>query len=385
MPFEPQARPEKRSKKGTGAEWSALVSILILLGIAVFLDVATGPVVSAAAFYVFPVAIAGWRLGGRAAIAVAIAAVALNAVTERMGRDQPLPEVILLASEALHSIIYLGVAFLSSQLRRQQVALTEQRDALEQLNREKEEEMQAARQLQKVLSAPPPQHPAVDIATFAEAARILGGDALNISLAPSGKHLAIAVADVSGKGSPAALAAAVLLGLLEDCPARYNSPAATLDYLNEWLVSRLPTGTFVTLLYLLLDLETGELNWSNAGHEIPWLLLNAGSTESQVIDCPGLSETQFPLGLFDNVTYQECHTQLRPNDRLFCYTDGMIDFRLPTGERFGACRLHEAVAQTAHLTCAEQGTAIAHQTMAAGVSIEDDVTFAVIGFRFPFA
>ncbi|MBW8858029.1 MAG: serine/threonine-protein phosphatase [Bradyrhizobium sp.] len=173
----------------------------------------------------------------------------------------------------------------------------------------------------------------MDIATFSATARILGGDTLDI--AQRGTHLAVLVGDVSGKGSPAALAAAVLAGLLDDCPTRFDSPARTLEYLNARLLNRLPPEMFVTALYLILDAATGKLLWANAGHERPFLL-RAGEPGARTAEELGSDHgADLPLTLDAHSAYRDRETLLRPGDGLFCYTDGLTDLRLATGKRFG--------------------------------------------------
>jgi serine phosphatase RsbU (regulator of sigma subunit) len=353
--------------------------VVLLLGLATFLDYITGPELSAAAFYVFPIGLAGWWRGGMAAAFVAAASVGLNLITEWWPPEQPVLSSLPLTGYALQSVVFAGVAFLSTRLRRQQRELAQQRERLEHLNRQMATEMHAARDIQRLLLPPPLHHPSVEIATFAETARILGGDALDISF--SGNRLAVAVADVSGKGSPAALAAAVLLGLLEDCPSRYESPAATLCYLNERLATRLPREMFVTLLYLLLDLDTGALTWSCAGHELPLLLRRTEPAEAAVVDLSPDNRGDLPLSLFADAVYTERRASLIYGDRLFCFTDGLLDLRLETGDRLGLDRLRDLLAQTGQLTCADQAAALSQQATDPGVVIDDDVTFAVIEFR----
>jgi sigma-B regulation protein RsbU (phosphoserine phosphatase) len=283
--------------------------------------------------------LAGWRIGSRTAASAAIASVGLNAVTIYLELNPHGFTKDLLASQALHAIVYGTVAFLSARLRREQQLLKEQSERVERLHSQMAEEMQAARTLQELLSVPPPCHPSVEIGSF------------NVSLSP--EYLAVLVADVSGKGSPAALATAVLLGMLEDCPARFESPAQTLAFLNKRLGNCLPNEMFVTALYLLLNLRTGALTWASAGHESPLLhrMNSDGSRPPRVDELCEDGGSSMPLAIITDDTYEEHRLSLSPGDVLFCYTDGLTDLRLSTGDRLGTERLCTLFAQFAHLPC----------------------------------
>lgn len=335
------------------------IQSLLLLILATILDEVTGPNVAAAAFYIFPIALAGWRIGWKFSALMAAAAIALNAATIWLDTHHFTRE--LLASQALQAVVYAAVVVLSNNIRRgyyslrdQYWQLGEQKDRIESLRRQMADEMQSARTLQELLFVPPPPRTSVEIGTFMAAARILGGDIVDLTYSPSGRHLAVLVADVSGKGTPAALATAVLLGLLEDCPARFESPARALAFLNERLVNRLPDNMFVTMVYLILDLETGEMVWASAGHEPPLLLHDPadGSLMHEIRDLATPDEIGgMALGILEDATYTERRTMIDPDDVLLCYTDGLTDLRLPSGKRLGMEQLRTLLAKHAYLPC----------------------------------
>jgi phosphoserine phosphatase RsbU/P len=334
--------------------WDARLQLFLLLILATVLDYLTGPAISAAAFYIFPVGFAGWRFRPPVAAILTAISAALNALTTWIDRTHAESVAILLASQALHLVIYAAVAYLCSTVRNEQGHLREQRDKAEYLRNQMTAEMEAARTLQKLLSEPPVRHPSVEIGTFSDTARILGGDILDVSLAEN--RIAVLIGDVSGKGSPAALATAVLLGMLADCPVRFHSPGQTLEFLNRRLCNRLPDAMFVTALYLLLDTETGHLLWANAGHDPPFLSHPISEhrpsvTVEEIVPPDGLGG--LPLSIMDGTTYSEHCLPLRQGEVLLCYTDGLSNFRQPSGKDLGYDRIQTLFTQCADLPCQE--------------------------------
>jgi serine phosphatase RsbU (regulator of sigma subunit) len=358
--------------------------IALLLLLATLLDHVTGPAVSAAAFYIFPVGLAGWYFGGRIAGLIAALAAVLNAATIWLALAPHGFTPDLLASQGLHAVVYGVVAFLTTYLRQEKQLLKEERDQVEQLRGQMAEEMHAARTLQELLFQSPPSHPAVELGTFMATARILGGDALDVSL--SGDRLAALVADVSGKGSPAALATAVLLGMLEDCPERFTSPARTLEFLNRRLVSYLPDEMFVTALYVLLDLETGTLTWASSGHEPPLLLSATSSPVVETLESAG-GIGNMPLAILAGASYEDYAREFAPGDVLLCYTDGLTDLRLPSGERLGREKMRTLFAHAATRPCTELLPAMLAEATGADVEelqaggLEDDLSMVALRRR----
>jgi sigma-B regulation protein RsbU (phosphoserine phosphatase) len=196
-----------------------------------------------------------------------------------------------------------------------------------------------------------------------------------LTLTPD-ERLAIAVGDVSGKGSPAALAGAVLIGMLEESPHRFRSPSETLNDLNRRLVGCLPDEMFVTLFYGILDLRTGELVFTSAGHEWPFLLTPSGEREM-------LASSGLPLGLFPESEYADRRTRLRPDDLLFLYTDGLIDQRQADGERLGADRLFGLVGEACGGTCPELVEGVLQRAVEGTGEVGDDISMVAIRFLAP--
>lgn len=147
-------------------------------------------------------------------------------------------------------------------------------------------------------------------------AKEVGGDFYDFFLIDD-THLGLVMADVSGKGIPAALLMMVSKILIQNLAMMGNSPADVLRMLNNQLCSNNPEDMFVTVWYGCLDLETGVLKAANAGHEYPFLKKADGSFE-MIKDTHGLI-----IGGFEGATYKEYELKMDPGAKLFIYTDGV--------------------------------------------------------------
>jgi sigma-B regulation protein RsbU (phosphoserine phosphatase) len=346
--------------------------VLSLLAIAALADYATGPTLAASSFYTLAVVVGAWGQGWRAGIGIPLAAGTLSALADARHPLHPKIDFYFILNQALNLGVFFFLAWLSGLAGRQQRNLGEQRDSLARISEQLEDELFAARGLQALMMDAPPEHPALDTGSCFESANILGGDASFLHLDPSG-CLAFGVADVSGKGSPAALAAAVLVGLLEDAPGRYRSPSETLQYLNHRLAEKLPTTSFVTMFYALLDLRTGQLSYSSAGHD-PAILFHAdGRFES-------LTATGMVLGVSPDAIYREETRQLAPGDLVFCYTDGLTDMRNEEGNRLGFERARYLVATRAKQPCSEMVRSVLRAAREESATAPDDVMLVAVRY-----
>lgn len=146
----------------------------------------------------------------------------------------------------------------------------------------------------------------------------------------------IALADVSGKGMPAALLMSATRALLRSIAPLYTSPAQTLEHLNRSLTEDFPTGKFVTMVYGILDASTRQITVSSAAH-LPPLVINGHCAFLDI-------DTGLPLGLGAS-TYPESTITLGPGTRLLFYTDGITEAMNMTEEEFGPARLIEHFVQ----------------------------------------
>jgi phosphoserine phosphatase RsbU/P len=148
----------------------------------------------------------------------------------------------------------------------------------------------------------------------------------------------IALGDVCGKGMAAALLMSATRSLFRTAAEGSSSPSEVLTRLNKSLVKDLPTGRFVTLVYLILDAEHATVRLANAGHPHPLCMRGqAGVTTLR-------TDNGLPLGLMHS-DYSEVELTLRTGDRLLMYTDGLPEASNSMDEEFGISRLQQALAK----------------------------------------
>ena len=202
-----------------------------------------------------------------------------------------------------------------------------------------ETELQMATQIQEGMLPniyPPfPDRKEFDIYGTMNPAREVGGDFYDFFLIDD-DHLAMVVADVSGKGVPAALFMMAAKIILANYAMMGKSPSEVLEATNLTVCSNNPQEMFVTVWLGILEISTGILTAANAGHEYPALKKN-GRFEL-VKDRHG-----FVVGGIENVTYPQYTLQLEPGDTLFLYTDGVPEATNQTLESFGTARMIDAL------------------------------------------
>ena len=168
-------------------------------------------------------------------------------------------------------------------------------------------------------------------------AREVGGDFYDIYRLEDGR-LGIVIADVSGKGIPAALFMMVCRTLLKGIAIGMESPADALTEANALLHAENQASMFVTVFYGVFDPHTGALTYANAGHEPPVLRRADGSTEA--LPFTG----GVPLGIVDDMAFEERTSTLASGDFAFLYTDGVTEALNEAEEEFGNARVHDVIA-----------------------------------------
>jgi sigma-B regulation protein RsbU (phosphoserine phosphatase) len=179
----------------------------------------------------------------------------------------------------------------------------------------------------------------IDVYGYYQPAREVGGDYFDFVRLPSGA-VGIVVADVSGKGAPAALFMAMARLLVRAMAGRGYSPAEIGRRVNHLLYEDNEAGLFVTMLYGEYHPSTGRMRLISAGHNPPVVRRADGRTE-EIRPNPGV-----PLGIMPGVHYPVAEITLGPGDALIAYTDGVTDAQDAREEDFGMDRLAQAAAAT---------------------------------------
>ena len=165
-------------------------------------------------------------------------------------------------------------------------------------------------------------------------AKEVGGDLFDYYIRE--EKLFFCIGDVCGKGVPAAMVMAVTHSILRMLSEQEVAPARIVAELNREACRNNASGTFVTLFLGVLDLSTGRLRYCNAGHDRPVLVGDS------VEELPALANV--PVGVFDDVTYQEQEAMVAPGSLLFLYTDGVTESMDAGRRQFGRERLLAALA-----------------------------------------
>ena len=244
-----------------------------------------------------------------------------------------------------------------------------QKSLLEKQRIEQELEFAAIIQ-QSFLPSSPPKVRSYSIEARNVSAKIVGGDFFDF-LSLDSRRLGIAIGDVSGKGVPAALYMARLISDFHFLAQNESSPAAILKKMNEQLTLRSRRGMFVTMLYLLLDLESGAVTYVNAGH-LPFLIQHQGRIHL-------LSEGEgIPLGILPGAEYRDSQFTLAPGNRILLYTDGVTEAADTNQERFSLERVIRHMAEAAPTAQLAQSLFEEVQHFSAGAPQHDDITLLCV-------
>jgi hypothetical protein len=237
---------------------------------------------------------------------------------------------------------------------------------------ELKQEMRVAKEIQKGLFPRQcPQMVGYDIAARCRPARETGGDFYDFIEFDDGR-LGMVIADVAGKGVPAALLMADTRSAWRAEARNKHHPAETVRRVNRTLSRDFNSGNFVTLLYAVLDPNTRQLCLASAGHPLP-LLRN--DTEVKEVQVYGL-----PLGLQPDATYEEVQVTLSPGDTVLLYTDGVVESLNSSRDVFGFERIMTFVRREGHHAAADlvERTLAAAQAFADQNRQSDDITVMVL-------
>jgi phosphoserine phosphatase RsbU/P len=235
-----------------------------------------------------------------------------------------------------------------------------------------ERDLALARELQmRLLPQTLPKLAHLELAAKFSPARAIGGDLYDF-IPYSLSRLGIAIGDVSGKGAPAAIYAALVSGILRSHAPIEPGPAEMLSAVNLSLAERRIEAQFVSLIYAVWDDEHRTLLVANSGLPRP-VYVHDG--KNNVIEATGL-----PLGLFDDAEYDEFRFKMKPGDMFVFFSDGILDARNRSGELFGRGRAEKIIAECAGRSadCVVDRLFKAAAEHSAGVETFDDQTVVAI-------
>ena len=229
---------------------------------------------------------------------------------------------------------------------------------------------EARRFQQQLMPSEIPQIPGFRIAATWCPARIVGGDYFDI-LKIGDDAIAVCIADVCGKGMPAAMVTSSLQAVLKVYVSKDTRPRDVCRQVNRVMCESIGGQGFISFFYALIDCRGKQLTYCNAGHNPP--ILTSGDSVRR-LDCGGGI-----LGVMEHWDYNEEQLQLRSGDRLLMYTDGITESRNPAGEEFGEVRLTGLVTQWGRSDAA----ALVEQAVGAASrfsngNFEDDLTVIAV-------
>jgi sigma-B regulation protein RsbU (phosphoserine phosphatase) len=238
-----------------------------------------------------------------------------------------------------------------------------------------ERDLQAAKRIQGALLQPvPAEDYGLEMAARYLSAREVCGDLYEF-LRYGPQQLGIALGDVSGKGTAAALYGAVAIGIMRSLAPQKLQPAEMLSKMNQIIGERLIDGRFMTACFATWQKGRRKLRVANAGQSQP-LLYKEGR-------CGKIELTGFPLGIFEEVSYDEWGVSLDAGDILVFHSDGIAETTNREGQFFGTERLRKLIEQHHEIAAAELADLILREVdwFSNGAALFDDRTLVVIKVR----
>lgn len=244
---------------------------------------------------------------------------------------------------------------------------------IEEAERAMAKDMQQAALIQNgLLPSRPPVVAGLDIAGKTTPCRTVGGDYFDFLTFPDGR-VGMLVGDVAGKGMPAALLMSSLQARVQVLFEEPDDLARKIGRLNKAICAKCPDNRFITFFMAIADPSSGELVFTNAGHNPPLVVRAAGGFET-------LKGGGVILGILPMATYQESRVQLEPGDILVLFSDGVTEAVNPQDEDFGDDRLANLVKSLSDRPAAEIVEAIdsAVTEFTQGAPAADDITVVVV-------
>jgi sigma-B regulation protein RsbU (phosphoserine phosphatase) len=236
---------------------------------------------------------------------------------------------------------------------------------------ERRELSEALRIQTRLLPQQVPQIDGWELAVLWQPASGVGGDCFD-TIRFSDTRLALTIADVVGKGIPAALLMSNLQAAVRAFATEAAEPQALCQQVNRILCGNIAEGRFISFFYCVLDATTGVLTYTNAGHYLPMLVRGDGSVERLGIGGP-------VLGVLSDADYEQAQVPIGAGDRLVLYTDGLTEARDESDEEFGEDRLLQAA--ITHRGCSAPSLQARLAAAVAGFTgghLQDDATLIVL-------
>ena len=229
--------------------------------------------------------------------------------------------------------------YLESMVRARTRELEASNAQLEKAKERMESELKIAHALQgAILPKTLPENPTYSGHAVMTPAREMGGDFYDFFTLDDGR-LSLVMADVSGKGVPAAFFMAIARTVMRAAAARHPNPGPCLVEVNDAICEQNPQDLFVTLFYGILDPDTGEFVYANAGHNPPFVVKRPGD----VMPLPMTGG--MAVGVMPGMPYDEDAVTLAPGDTMFLYTDGITEAMNVDQEEFTEARLETVLAE----------------------------------------
>ena len=239
------------------------------------------------------------------------------------------------------------------------------------------QELRVARDIQmSILPQRFPSTATCDTHAIMTPAQDVGGDFYDVFHLPE-QRLGIVMADVSGKGVPAALFMMVSRTLVKGNAVSNLSPGEALTQVNNLLGEENERAMFVTLLFGIFDTTSGSFTYANAGHCAPYLV-RSGEKPREMPSTQGIA-----LGVVPDFPYSEATVRLDPGDRIFLYTDGVPEAEAPDKELFENHRLEDILKGVAEKSPEEMNRAVldAVREFSGGEHQSDDITCLTLAYH----
>lgn len=248
-------------------------------------------------------------------------------------------------------LVYNIIAFACIQISQSGKKMIEKQTEITKKGARIETELNLANSIQKnmlpSIFPPFPEHKEIDIYASMTPAKEVGGDFYDMFLIDD-KHLAITIADVSGKGIPAALFMMISKTLIKNISEMEDDVNQVFNKVNNMLCNGNKVDLFVTAWLGILNLDTGKLEFVNAGHNPPLYFSNKKGRYEFL-----KTEPNMVLASIENIKYEKYEMYIEPGDRIFLYTDGIVEATNSKNDLYGEDRLQLYLNNNLYLSAKE--------------------------------